>query len=151
METERALPEKELQHATESSGVRIPDRMYFRIGEVAELLHLKPYVLRYWETEFPFLKPKKNSTGQRVYRRTEVESILLIRHLLHIERYSIEGAKLRLRELRGTAGGVRAELETKVLGGAERMRAEETLKETRTVAVELKELLRRPIREIFKI
>jgi DNA-binding transcriptional MerR regulator len=97
------------------------------------------------------LKPKKNSTGQRVYRRTEVESIFLIRHLLHIERYSIEGAKLRLRELRGTAGGVRAELETKVLGGAERMQAEETLKETRTVAVELKELLRRPIREIFKI
>jgi DNA-binding transcriptional MerR regulator len=80
--------------------VQIPERLYFRIGDVAELVGVKPYVLRYWETEFPIVAPTKSGTGQRVYRRTDVENLLLIKHLLYQERYSIEGAKKRIRELR---------------------------------------------------
>jgi len=80
--------------------VVIPDRLFFRIGDVAELLGVKPYVLRYWETEFPMVAPQKSDTGQRVYRRGDVETLALIRQLLYGERYSIEGARKRLRELR---------------------------------------------------
>ena len=69
----------------------IPDRLYFRIGDVAELLGVKPYVLRYWETEFPIISPQKSTTGQRVYRRGDVETLVLIKHLLYKEKYSIEG------------------------------------------------------------
>ncbi|MGK5087685.1 MerR family transcriptional regulator [Bdellovibrionota bacterium FG-2] len=80
--------------------VQIPDRLFFRIGDVAELLGIKPYVLRYWESEFPIIAPEKSTSGQRVYRRTDVETVLMIKHLLYEERYSIEGAKKRIRELR---------------------------------------------------
>jgi len=80
--------------------VLIPDRIYFRIGDVAELVGVKPYVIRFWEGEFPFLAPDKATSGQRVYRRTQIESIVLVKHLLHVERYSIEGAKKKLTELR---------------------------------------------------
>lgn len=80
--------------------VLIPDRLYFRIGDVAELLGVKPYVIRFWEGEFPFLAPDKAASGQRVYRRTQIESLILVKHLLHVERYSIEGAKKKLTELR---------------------------------------------------
>lgn len=83
-----------------AAGGQIPDRLYFRIGDVAEIVGVKPYVLRYWESEFPMISPEKSSTGQRVYRRGEVESLLLVKHLLYQERYSIEGARRRLRELR---------------------------------------------------
>lgn len=78
----------------------VPNRMFFRIGEVADLLGLKPYVLRFWESQFPGLAPQKSSAGQRVYRRTEVEMLVLIQHLLYSERYSIEGARKKLRDLR---------------------------------------------------
>lgn len=80
--------------------VMIPNRIYFRIGDVAELVGVKPYVIRFWESEFPFLAPDKASSGQRVYRRPQIESIVLVKHLLHVERYSIEGAKKKLTELR---------------------------------------------------
>ena len=83
--------------------VLIPSRIYFRIGDVAEILGVKPYVIRFWETEFPFVAPEKASSGQRVYRRPQIEGLVLIKHLLHIERYSIEGAKKKLTELRKTA------------------------------------------------
>jgi DNA-binding transcriptional MerR regulator len=78
----------------------IPDRMYFRIGDVAEIAGVQPYVLRFWEKEFSFLNPVKNNSGQRIYRRSDVESVLLIKRLLYQERYSIEGAKKRINELR---------------------------------------------------
>jgi DNA-binding transcriptional MerR regulator len=78
----------------------IPDRLYFRIGDVADLVGVKPYVLRYWETEFPMIAPQKSASGQRVYRRSDVETVLMIKHLLYTERYSIDGARKRLRELR---------------------------------------------------
>ncbi len=85
---------------TTSKPTSIPDKLYFRIGDVAELVGVKPYVLRYWETEFSVVAPQKTTTGQRVYRRSDVESLLMIKHLLYTERYSIEGAKRRIRELR---------------------------------------------------
>jgi DNA-binding transcriptional MerR regulator len=82
----------------------IPDRMYFRIGDVAEIAGVQPYVLRFWEKEFDFLVPIKNSAGQRLYRKGDVESVLLIKRLLYLERYSIEGAKKRIKEMRKTGG-----------------------------------------------
>lgn len=84
----------------ETARVVIPERIYFRIGDVAKILGVKPYVIRFWEGEFPFVAPEKSTTGQRVYRRTQIEGLVLIKHLLHIERYSIEGARKRLTELR---------------------------------------------------
>ena len=80
--------------------ILIPSRIYFRIGDVAELVGVKPYVIRFWESEFPFLAPDKATSGQRVYRRPQIESLILVKHLLHVERYSIEGAKKKLTELR---------------------------------------------------
>jgi len=74
----------------------IPDKLYFRIGEVAGLLAVEPYVLRYWETEFPSLAPKKSGTGHRLYRRRDVELLLKIKHLLYEKRYTIEGARQTL-------------------------------------------------------
>ena len=71
----------------------IPDKLYFKIGEVAELLSVEPYVLRYWETEFPVLSPKKSGTGHRLYRRKDVELLLRIKHLLYEKRFTIEGAR----------------------------------------------------------
>src|SRR4030081_554702 len=71
----------------------IPDKLYFRIGDVARLAGIKPYVLRFWETEFPGLGPKKSGTGHRLYRRKDVELVLEIKRLLYEKRYTIEGAR----------------------------------------------------------
>lgn len=78
----------------------IPDKMGFKIGDVAEILGIKQYVLRYWETEFEILRPKKASNNQRMYTRKDVENALLIRKLLHRDRFSIEGARNALKELK---------------------------------------------------
>jgi DNA-binding transcriptional MerR regulator len=74
----------------------IPDKLYFKIGEVADLLGVEPYVLRYWETEFTQLTPKKSGTGHRLYRRKDVELLLKIKHLLYEKRFTIEGARQAL-------------------------------------------------------
>src|SRR5579871_29218 len=74
----------------------IPDKLYFRIGEVSRLLGVEPYVLRYWETEFPSLSPKKSDTGHRLYRRKDVEQLLEIKELLYAKRFTIEGARQTL-------------------------------------------------------
>src|SRR5580692_6531256 len=84
----------------------IPDKLYFRIGEVARLAGIKPYVLRFWETEFPSLGPKKSGTGHRLYRRKEVEMVLEIKRLLYEKRFTIEGARKFL-ETRGKPEAVR--------------------------------------------
>jgi len=76
--------------------VTIPDKLYFRIGEVSDLVETKPYVLRYWETEFPVLKPIKSRSGHRLYRRQDVETILEIRRLLYEQGFTIEGARKQL-------------------------------------------------------
>ncbi len=75
----------------------IPDKLYFRIGEVATLCRLPAYVLRFWESEFPQLKPVKSSTGQRMYRRRDVESVLRIKQLLYEQGFTIVGARQQLR------------------------------------------------------
>jgi DNA-binding transcriptional MerR regulator len=74
----------------------IPDKLYFKIGEVSELLGVEPYVLRYWETEFSVLSPKKSGTGHRLYRRKDVELLLRIKYLLRDKRFTIEGARQTL-------------------------------------------------------
>jgi len=80
-----------------SAEVVIPEKLYFRIGEVARLCRLPAYVLRFWETEFPQLKPVKSNTGQRMYRRKDVESVLRIKKLLYEEGFTIAGARQQLR------------------------------------------------------
>jgi len=77
--------------------ILIPDKLYFRIGEVASLCRLPAYVLRFWESEFPQLKPIKSSTGQRMYRRRDVESVLRIKQLLYQQGFTISGARQQLR------------------------------------------------------
>jgi DNA-binding transcriptional MerR regulator len=77
--------------------ILIPDKLYFRIGEVASLCRLPAYVLRFWETEFPQLKPVKSSTGQRMYRKRDVESVLHIKQLLYEQGFTIAGARQHLR------------------------------------------------------
>ena len=75
----------------------IPDKLYFRIGEVSRLCRLPAYVLRFWETEFPQLKPVKSSTGQRMYRQRDVENVLRIKKLLYDEGFTIAGARQQLK------------------------------------------------------
>ncbi len=83
-----------------SSSLVQAERLFFRIGDVARLLGVKPHVLRYWETEFPMISPQKSQTGQRVYRRTDLELMFLIKRLVHVEGYSIEGARKKIQQLR---------------------------------------------------
>ncbi len=78
--------------------VEVPDRLYFRIGEVSSITGVPPYVLRYWESEFPALQPRKSGGGQRLYRKRDVALILEIRKLLYQERYTVAGARRRLTE-----------------------------------------------------
>jgi DNA-binding transcriptional MerR regulator len=87
----------------------IPDKLYFRIGEVSRLAGIKPYVLRYWETEFAALGPKKSGTGHRLYRRKDVELVFEIKRLLYEKRYTIEGAR-RLLETKPAADTPKPEL-----------------------------------------
>ncbi len=88
---------KPKKRAGRSQDVVIPDKLYFRIGEVARLSRLPAYVLRFWETEFPQLKPTKSSTGQRMYRRRDIENLLRIKQLLYEEGFTIPGARQQLR------------------------------------------------------
>ena len=90
----------ENQNEMESLFLKIPDRMYFKIGDVASLAKVEPYVLRYWETEFKVISPEKSKSNQRMYRRVDVENILLIKKLLYVDRFSIEGAKKKLKEIK---------------------------------------------------
>jgi DNA-binding transcriptional MerR regulator len=84
----RGMRESAMEHRPE-----IPDKLYFRIGEVSRLAGIKPYVLRFWETEFTSLGPKKSGKGHRLYRRKDVELVLEIKRLLYDKRYTIEGAR----------------------------------------------------------
>jgi len=85
-----------------------PVQEFFSIGDVCALTDLKPHVLRYWESQFRFLNPAKNRSGNRVYQRREVELIMLVKHLLYTEKYTIDGARQRIEEQR-RAGALRAE------------------------------------------
>jgi len=112
-----------VQENIPASAQEIPDKLYFRIGEVARLAGIKPYVLRFWETEFPALGPKKSGTGHRLFRRKDVELVLEIKRLLYEQRFTIEGARKHLEDrakpqiVRPAAKGSRA-------GGAKKKQAE---------------------------
>ena len=80
------------------AAAEVPDRLYFRIGEVSAITGVPPYVLRYWESEFPVLQPRKSGGGQRLYRKRDVVMLLEIRKLLYQERYTVAGARKRLAE-----------------------------------------------------
>src|ERR1700757_4744019 len=88
---------KKASKKTRNVDILIPDKLYFRIGEVSTLCRLPAYVLRFWETEFPQLKPVKSSTGQRMYRRKDVEAVLRIKKLRYEEGFTIAGARQQLR------------------------------------------------------
>ena len=75
------------------TGSAIPDKLYFKIGEVTEITDLAAYVLRFWESEFPVISPKRTDSGQRLYRRSDVELILKIKYLLYEKKFTIPGAK----------------------------------------------------------
>ena len=105
------MPAEVADPVVKESAPEIPDKLYFRIGEVSRLSGIKPYVLRFWESEFPGLGPKKSGTGHRLYRRKEVELILEIKHLLYEKRYTIEGARKFL-ESRAKPSRSRAEAPT---------------------------------------
>jgi DNA-binding transcriptional MerR regulator len=75
---------------------KVPNKLFFKIGEVCEITDTQPYVLRYWESEFPALAPAKNSSGQRIYRRRDIDTVLRIKQLLYDEGFTIAGAKKRL-------------------------------------------------------
>lgn len=87
-----------------SPSPEIPDRLYFRIGDVAKICSVEPYVLRFWETQFPSLKPNKGGTGQRLYRRKEVELALRIKQLVHDQGYTLAGARQALESAPKTRG-----------------------------------------------
>ena len=86
----------------------LDDKRYLRIGEVSELTGVKPYVLRYWESEFRWMSPAKSKSRQRLYKKRDIERILLIRRLFHEERYTIAGAKKKLKDI--GADGIHAAL-----------------------------------------
>ena len=100
-----------------------PVQEFFSIGEVCALTDLKPHVLRYWESQFKFLNPAKNRSGNRVYQRREIELILLVRSLLYDEKYTIEGARQKVEEHRKSGGlrsAARAALDDETIRSLER-------------------------------
>ncbi len=99
----------------------IPDKQYYRIGEVAKLTGIKAYVLRFWETEFPTIAPQKSRSQQRMYRRKDIETILMIKKLLYEQKFTIKGARRRLLAL---ARGEAPEPESELLGDLQRIRGE---------------------------
>ena len=82
---------------------QIPEKLYFKIGEVAKLTRVKPYVLRYWESEFRIISPKKSLAKQRVYTKRDIHLILDIKRLLYKEKFTLEGAKKRIKEIQAEA------------------------------------------------
>ena len=109
-----------------------PTQEFFSIGEVCQLTDLKPHVLRYWESQFRFLSPAKNRSGNRVYKSREVELIMLVKHLLYIEKYTIEGARQRIEQYRKSG-----ELKTHASRAASRT----TLRELREQLEQILQLL----------
>ena len=97
-----------------------PVQEFFSIGEVCELTELKPHVLRYWESQFKFLSPAKNRSGNRVYQRREIEMVMLVKQLLYAEKYTIDGARKKLDDFR-KSGGIKAAARTGLAAEAVQM------------------------------
>jgi len=98
------------QSPSQSPSRPVAQKEYYSISEVCDLVGLRPHVLRYWETQFPLLNPSKNRSGNRVYQRKEIKLILFVKTLLYEEKYTVEGAKQKLEQLRK---GGELQLETK--------------------------------------
>ena len=109
-----------------------PVQEFFSIGEVCALTDLKPHVLRYWESQFRFLNPAKNRSGNRVYKSREVELIMLVKHLLYTEKFTIEGARQRIEHYRRTG---------ELRGAARKALALETVQDLRLALEEITDLL----------
>ena len=123
---------------------QIPNKLFFKIGEVCEITDTQPYVLRYWESEFPALAPAKNSSGQRIYRRKDIETVLRIKQLLYEEGFTIAGAKKRLEaELggRGATPSAMASLPDTVVRNVD-VTPEPGADDTRAVLLEVRDHLR---------
>jgi DNA-binding transcriptional MerR regulator len=86
-----------MQNALEEIKAAIPDKLYFRVGEVSRIAGLEAHVLRFWESEFPQIRPKRTDSGQRLYRKKDVETILDIKDLLYRQKFTIPGARQRLK------------------------------------------------------
>jgi DNA-binding transcriptional MerR regulator len=114
----------------------IPNKLYFKIGEVSSLLTVEPYVLRFWETEFPKLAPKKTEKGQRMYRRKDVELLLQIKHLLYEKKFTIEGARQFLQSAGKVASKPQAQSQQPLFGN-------EALPEIRKELASILEILSR--------
>jgi DNA-binding transcriptional MerR regulator len=124
---------------------QIPNKLFFKIGEVCEITDTQPYVLRYWESEFPALAPAKNSSGQRIYRRKDIETVLRIKQLLYEEGFTIAGAKKRLETEQGGRGATpsaMASLPDTVVKNVEVPAADPAADNTRTVLLEVRNTLR---------
>jgi len=117
----------------------LPQKLFFKIGEVADLLAVKTSVLRYWEKEFTGLKPQKSESGQRVYRKKDVETLILIKHLLYTERFSLEGARKHLKSFKNR---VQARSQAPV--------APQESPTKREVPASVRELLDRELSQFFK-
>ena len=109
--------------------IAIPEKQYFKIGEVSEILDVEPYVLRYWESEFKILKPTRTRARQRLYHKRDLELLMEIKHLLYDEKFTIAGAKKRLQEMKKQAA------------------AEKKAKKSSTRAVKKKEEVETPVAE----
>ena len=115
---------------------KVPNKLFFKIGEVCEITDTQPYVLRYWESEFPALAPAKNSSGQRIYRRRDIDTVLRIKQLLYEEGFTIAGAKKRLEsELAGR-------VDTPIPPGAAEAAGMATADEGRTALRQVRDQLR---------
>jgi DNA-binding transcriptional MerR regulator len=123
---------------------QIPNKLFFKIGEVCEITDTQPYVLRYWESEFPALAPAKNSSGQRIYRRRDIETVLRIKQLLYDEGFTIAGAKKKLEAEAGGRGSTPAAMaslpETEVTNVE--VAAAPAAENMREILIELREELR---------
>ncbi|EYF02324.1 MerR family transcriptional regulator [Chondromyces apiculatus] len=111
---------------------QLPAKLYYRIGEVASIVGVEPHVLRYWETEFRSVRPQKSAKGQRIYSRRDVETLLKVKELLYAHRFTIAGAKRKLRE-----GGIEPPPVDQVATHAEVQRMREALLEIRVELVAL--------------
>jgi DNA-binding transcriptional MerR regulator len=109
-----------------------PIQQFFSIGEVCALTDLKPHVLRYWESQFRFLNPAKNRSGNRVYKASEVEMVMLVKHLLYTEKFTIEGARQRLDHFRRTG---------ELRGAARRAMRFETVREIQAALEDVRAVL----------
>lgn len=132
--------------------VHIPEKLFYRINEVSSITQIKPYVLRYWESEFPMLSPEKDENDQRRYRRGDIELILEIKRLLYVEKFTIAGARKQLRQNQESAPPARpqAAAPTMVTSGDAASPAPSTSNRSADVARQF-EALRQEIEDLYRL